>query len=133
MSRGAWMPIRTFSPMTDSTETSMSSPIMMLWFDLRVRTNIRGAPPCCRRKPHERAPALRAPVTSAPCTKSRTICSGLRFARLRARMARRSLKPELNKIRAWVRQGRTDAWIAHQLDGHVQQIERFKRDQDLAA
>ena len=48
-------------------------------------------------------------------------------------MARRSLKPELNKIRAWVRQGRTDAWIAHQLDVTVQQIETFKRDNDLAA
>ena len=47
-------------------------------------------------------------------------------------MARRSLKPELNKIRAWVRQGRTDAWIAHQLDVTVQQIESFKRDNDLA-
>ena len=29
MSRGAWMPMRTFSPMIDSTETSMSSPIMI--------------------------------------------------------------------------------------------------------
>src|SRR5271167_1886952 len=33
------MPIRTFSPITDNTEISMSSPIMMLWFDLRVRTS----------------------------------------------------------------------------------------------
>ena len=47
-------------------------------------------------------------------------------------MARRSLKPELNKIRSWVRQGRTDAWIAHQLDVTVQQIQSFKRDNDLA-
>src|SRR6188472_1578624 len=39
MLRGAWIPIRTFSPMIDSTDTSMSSPIMMLWFDLRVRTS----------------------------------------------------------------------------------------------
>src|SRR6478752_291160 len=31
-------------------------------------------------------------------------------------MARRSLKPQLNQIRAWVHQGRTDAWIAHQLE-----------------
>jgi hypothetical protein len=46
-------------------------------------------------------------------------------------MPRRSLKPELNKIRAWVRQGRTDAWIAHQLEVTVQQIETFKRDQHL--
>jgi hypothetical protein len=48
-------------------------------------------------------------------------------------MPRRSLKPELNKIRAWVRQGRTDAWIAHQLEVTVQQIEVFKRDQRLDA
>ena len=31
-------------------------------------------------------------------------------------MTRRSLRPNLNQIRAWVRQGRTDAWVAHQLD-----------------
>jgi hypothetical protein len=35
---------------------------------------------------------------------------------LRRRLARRSLKPQLNQIRTWVRQGRTDAWIAHQLE-----------------
>jgi len=46
-------------------------------------------------------------------------------------MARRSLRPELNRIRAWVRQGRTDAWIAHQLEVTVQQIQAFKRDQQL--
>src|SRR5947209_2062362 len=46
-------------------------------------------------------------------------------------MARRSLRPELNRIRAWVRQGRTDAWIAHQLEVTVQQIQAFKREQDL--
>jgi len=48
-------------------------------------------------------------------------------------MARRSLRPHLNQIRGWVRQGRTDAWIAHQLEATVQQIEVFKRDNDLAA
>ena len=48
-------------------------------------------------------------------------------------MARRSLRPELNRIRAWVHQGRTDAWIAHQLDVTVQQIQGFKRDQSLEA
>src|SRR5437016_12585582 len=48
-------------------------------------------------------------------------------------MARRSLRPELNRIRAWVRQGRTDAWIAHQLEVTVQQIEAFKREQGLEA
>src|SRR5947199_5669245 len=46
-------------------------------------------------------------------------------------MARRSLRPELNRIRAWVRQGRTDAWIAHQLEVTVQQIQTFKREQGL--
>jgi hypothetical protein len=46
-------------------------------------------------------------------------------------MARRSLRPHLNQIRGWVRQGRTDAWIAHQLEATVQQIETFKRDNDL--
>jgi hypothetical protein len=37
----------------------------------------------------------------------------------------------LNRIRAWVRQGRTDAWIAHQLEVTVQQIQAFKREHDL--
>jgi hypothetical protein len=46
-------------------------------------------------------------------------------------MARRSLRPELNRIRAWVRQGRTDAWIAHQLEVTVQQIQTFRREHDL--
>lgn len=47
-------------------------------------------------------------------------------------MPRRSLRPELNRIRTWVRQGRTDAWIAHQLEVTVQQIQAFKREQSLA-
>ena len=46
-------------------------------------------------------------------------------------MARRSLRPHLNQIRGWVRQGRTDAWIAHQLEVTVQQIEAFKKENDL--
>ena len=46
-------------------------------------------------------------------------------------MARRSLRPHLNQIRTWVRQGRTDAWIAHQLEVTVQQISSFKREQGL--
>ncbi len=46
-------------------------------------------------------------------------------------MTRRSLRPHLNQIRAWVRQGRTDAWIAHQLEVTVQQIQAFKREQEL--
>ncbi len=46
-------------------------------------------------------------------------------------MARRSLKPQLNQIRTWVRQGRTDAWIAHQLDVSVKDISGFKREHEL--
>lgn len=46
-------------------------------------------------------------------------------------MARKSLRPQLNQIRAWVRQGRTDAWIAHQLEATVQEIEQFKRQNEL--
>ena len=46
-------------------------------------------------------------------------------------MARQSLRPHLNQIRTWARQGRTDAWIAHQLDVSVQQIAAFKRDNEL--
>jgi hypothetical protein len=46
-------------------------------------------------------------------------------------MARKSLRPQLNQIRAWVRQGRTDAWVAHQLEVTVQEIEQFRRQNDL--
>ncbi len=48
-------------------------------------------------------------------------------------MARKSLRPHHNQIRAWAREGRTDAWIAHQLDVTVQQIISYKRENDLAA
>ena len=47
-------------------------------------------------------------------------------------MARRSLRPQLNQIRTWVQQGRTDAWIAHQLEVTVQQIDTFKKENELA-
>jgi hypothetical protein len=47
-------------------------------------------------------------------------------------MARRSLRPHLNQIRTWVRQGRTDAWIAHQLEVTTPQIAAFKRENELA-
>jgi hypothetical protein len=47
-------------------------------------------------------------------------------------LARRSLKPQLNQIRTWVRQGRTDAWIAHQLEVSVSDIRGFKREHGLA-
>jgi hypothetical protein len=47
-------------------------------------------------------------------------------------VARRSLKPQLNQIRSWVQQGRTDAWIAHQLDVSVGDLVSFKREHELA-
>jgi hypothetical protein len=47
-------------------------------------------------------------------------------------LARRSLKPQLNQIRTWVRQGRTDAWIAHQLEVSVADIRSFKREHELS-
>jgi hypothetical protein len=50
---------------------------------------------------------------------------------VRRRLARRSLKPQLNQIRTWVRQGRTDAWIAHQLEVSVSDIRSFKREHEL--
>lgn len=43
-------------------------------------------------------------------------------------MRRPSLRSQLNQIRLWVRQGRTDAWIAHKLDISVGQLEQFKRE-----
>jgi hypothetical protein len=47
-------------------------------------------------------------------------------------VARRSLKPQLNQIRSWVRQGRTDAWIAHQLEVSVRDLSAFKREHALS-
>ena len=46
-------------------------------------------------------------------------------------MARKSLRPQLNQIRAWVRQGRTDAWIAHQLEVNVAQLREFRKRHGL--
>ena len=48
-------------------------------------------------------------------------------------MPRKSLRPHLNQIRLWVRQGRTDAWIAHQLEVTVRDIEQFKRQNELVS
>ncbi|MEX2107423.1 MAG: hypothetical protein WD827_00890 [Solirubrobacterales bacterium] len=46
-------------------------------------------------------------------------------------MARRSLKPQLNQIRAWVQQGRTDAWIAHQLEISASELREFRKQHEL--
>jgi hypothetical protein len=42
-----------------------------------------------------------------------------------------SLRSQLNQIRMWVRQGRTDPWIAHKLDVSVDELARFKREHAL--
>ena len=54
------------------------------------------------------------------------------IASLAAPVPRRSLKPQLNQIRSWVQQGRTDAWIAHQLEVSVRDLAAFKREHELA-
>ena len=48
-------------------------------------------------------------------------------------MAGRSLRPQLNQIRAWVREGRTDAWIAHQLEVSTSELREFRRRHGLSA
>jgi hypothetical protein len=50
-----------------------------------------------------------------------------------AAVARPSLRPQLNQIRAWVRQGRTDAWIAHQLGVPASQLRDFRTRHGLTA
>src|SRR5688500_11756154 len=47
-------------------------------------------------------------------------------------MARRSLRPQLNQIRAWARQGRTDAWIAHQLEVPAAELRGLRRRHSLS-
>ena len=43
------------------------------------------------------------------------------------------LRSQLNQIRAWVRQGRTDAWIAHQLEVPTTELREFRRRHELSA
>ena len=47
-------------------------------------------------------------------------------------MARKPLRSQLNQIRAWVRQGRTDAWIAHQLEVSAAELREFRNRHELA-
>ena len=48
-------------------------------------------------------------------------------------MPSKSLRSQLNQIRAWVRQGRTDAWIAHQLEVSASELRAFRSQHDLSA
>ncbi len=41
------------------------------------------------------------------------------------------LRSQLNQVRAWVRQGRTDAWIAHQLEVSTSELREFRRRHEL--
>ena len=48
-------------------------------------------------------------------------------------MARRTaaLKPQLNQIRTWSRDGRTDAWIAFQLGTTALTVQEFRSEHGL--
>jgi hypothetical protein len=48
-------------------------------------------------------------------------------------MPPKSLRAQLNQIRAWVREGRTDAWIAHQLEVPASELRDFRRRHGLSA
>ena len=48
-------------------------------------------------------------------------------------MPRKPLRSQLNQVRAWVRQGRTDAWIAHQLDVPASELREFRRRHELTS
>ncbi|MGH2962883.1 MAG: hypothetical protein ACRDL3_11930 [Solirubrobacterales bacterium] len=48
-------------------------------------------------------------------------------------MAKKSLRSQLNQIRAWAREGRTDAWMAHQLDVPAAELRDFRRRHELTA
>src|SRR3954454_16456416 len=95
---------------------------------------------CCDRTP----PVLPSPSNCADQTEispiSPSVQWGLHPKRIRdgalvspPAMSRRSLRPQLNKIRGKGRQVRTDASIAHQLELTVQQIQAVKRENDLEA
>jgi len=47
-------------------------------------------------------------------------------------MPKKPLRSQLNQIRAWVRQGRTDAWIAHQLEVSASELRDFRRRHGLS-
>src|ERR1700744_2013360 len=47
-------------------------------------------------------------------------------------MPRRSLKPQLNQIRAWGHQGRTEAWTPHQLEISATELREFRKQYELS-
>jgi len=48
-------------------------------------------------------------------------------------MANKPLRSQLNQVRAWVQQGRTDAWIAHQLEVSTAELREFRHRHELSA
>lgn len=48
-------------------------------------------------------------------------------------MAGKSLRAQLNQIRAWVQEGRTDAWIAHQLEVSASELRDFRKRHELSS
>jgi hypothetical protein len=48
-------------------------------------------------------------------------------------MPKKSLRSQLNQVRAWVQQGRTDAWIAHQLEVSASELREFRRRHKLTS
>ena len=48
-------------------------------------------------------------------------------------MAKKSLRAQLNQIRAWGPHGRTGAWIAHQLEVSTSELREFRRRHELTA
>jgi hypothetical protein len=47
-------------------------------------------------------------------------------------MARKPTRSQLNQVRAWVQQGRTEAWIAHQLEVSAADLRDFIRRNNLS-
>jgi hypothetical protein len=75
--------------------------------------------------------ATRPPTARIAGSNHRAGAAGRQRARpatIQRSLRQPSLRSQLNQIRLWVRQGRTDAWIAHKLDISVEQLEQFKRD-----
>ena len=127
MSRGASIPMRTLSPATERTEISISSPIMMLWLVFLVSTSIAATGDWnLARGTRLRGTSHSASPAPAPACAANRLDS-------RAAMAGKPLRSQLNQIRAWVREGRTDAWIAHQLEISASELRDFRRRNDLEA
>ena len=133
------MPIRTLSPETERTVISMSVSDRDALVGLPGQYE-HGSPDLWPgwnglvARPPRRSRGLdlseRGFLRPSP-TGTGTGVSGPRWVDSRAAMAGKPLRSQLNQIRAWVREGRTDAWIAHQLDISASELREFRRRHDL--